>query len=148
MNVPHKKFLSAVRHSLPAILLACACSAPPEPETTATKSAAPPKKKQEPEWVAGPSPQEIKQVVNARGSELRQCYLVGTFKNSQLVGTVTVLFTINTEGKVSRASDAGSDIGDPEVITCVLGVFGDLEFAPGGSTDTEVEYPVVFGQHG
>lgn len=99
-------------------------------------------------WVPGPDPQEIKQAVNARNAELRQCYLVGTFRNSQLAGTVNVLFTIDTAGKVSRASDAGSDIEDPEVVTCVLGVFGNLEFAGGGSSDTEVEYPVIFGERG
>ena len=71
-----------------------------------------------------------------------------TFKNSQLAGTVNVLFTIDTKGKVSQAADAGSDIGDPEVVSCVLNVFGALEFVRGGSSETEVEYPVVFGQHG
>lgn len=145
---PPYKTLSTLRYSLPAILLACACSTSPEPETVAVVPPPPPKKKEEVVWVAGPSPNEIKQVVNARGPELRQCYLAGTFKNAQLTGTVNVLFTIDTAGKVSRASDAGSDMEDPEVVTCVLGIFGNLEFARGGSSDTEVQYPVVFGQHG
>lgn len=146
----HRKhnFFVSLPLTLPAILAASACSAPPAPEAAPVVEAAPPEQEVAPQWIPGPSPQEIKQAVNARGPELRQCYLLGTFKNSQLAGTVNVLFTIDTTGKVSRTADAGSNIPDPEVVTCVLGIFGNLDFARGGSTETEVEYPVVFGQHG
>lgn len=137
-----------LRFSLPALLFTCACATPPEPQTASVAPAPQAKEEETVRWVPGPSPQEIKNAVNARGTELRQCYLLGTFKNSQLAGTVNVLFTIDTKGKVSKAANAGSDIEDPEVVTCVLGIFGDLEFAQGGSTETEVEYPVVFGHHG
>jgi len=93
--------------------------------------------------------EDIHKAVRDKNAYLRQCYLAGTFKNTQLEGTVTVLFTIDTEGKVSRASDAGSSIPDPDVVSCVIGVFGKLDFPHGGSSDTDFEYPVVFGrQHG
>jgi hypothetical protein len=147
MTASHNLFFPYLSYLLSTVLIACACSTPPAPTATPVASAPPPQK-EEPKWIPGPDPQEIKQAVNARGAELRQCYLLGTFRNSQLTGTVNVLFTIDTAGKVSRAADAGSDIEDPEVVTCVLGVFGNLQFARGGSSDTEVEYPVVFGARG
>ncbi len=126
-----------------------ACSAQPEPRPPAHVPAPVEEEEEEaPKWIPGPSAEEIKQAVDQRNADLRQCYLAGTFKNSQLAGTVNVLFTIDTRGRVSRTSDAGSDIDDPEVVSCVLTVFGNLEFANGGSSDTEVEYPVVFGRHG
>jgi hypothetical protein len=71
---------------------------------------------------------------------------VGTFKNSQLAGTVNVTFTIDTTGHVSQATDAGSDIPDPEVVECVLDVFAEIEFRAGASSETEVTYPVRFGR--
>lgn len=139
-------FASSRLLTLSAILATSACSTPKEPAAAPVVQAAPPEEDAAPQWIPGPSPQEIKQAVNARDAELRQCYLMGTFKNSQLTGTVNVLFTIDTSGKVSKTADAGSNIPDPEVVTCVLGIFWNLEFARGGSTETEVEYPVVFGQ--
>ncbi len=96
----------------------------------------------------GPSPDEIRKVVGGRDSDMRKCFLMGTFRNAQLAGTVNVTFTIETDGRVSDATDAGSDLPDPEVVTCVLGVFAALEFRPGGVSATEVTYPIRFGHHG
>ncbi len=101
-----------------------------------------------PQASAGPHPNTIKGVVGAQEDELRQCYLAGTFKNSQLAGTVNVSFTIETNGRVSTTSDAGSNLKDDEVVACVLSVFANLRFPPGGSAATEVTYPVSFGYHG
>lgn len=141
--ISSSRFLSLLL--LPLSGLACAPELPPEEPAPAP---APVQEKEEvAKWVPGPSAQEIQRVIRRRDAELRQCYLAGTFKNSQLAGTVKVLFTIDTEGKVSRTSDAGSDIDDPDVVSCVLGVFGNLDFEKGGSSDTEVEYPVVFGRN-
>lgn len=131
-------------------LTAGACAASPEAESPSASAAPPQVEPEEPveEFVAGPSPAEIKQAIDARNSDIRQCYLMGTFKNAQLAGTVSVTFTIDRGGKVSEALDAGSDIPDDEVVSCVLGVFAQLEFPAGASSETEVTYPISFGQHG
>ena len=79
---------------------------------------------------------------------LKECYIAGTFKDAQLAGTVNVAFTIEPTGRVSSAQDAGSDMPDPDVVECVVGVFAGLEFPPGGAGATDVTYPVSFGQRG
>jgi outer membrane biosynthesis protein TonB len=122
-----------------------ACSSQPEPAAPIARAPAP---EPEPEPIViqpGPSAAEIRQAVDNRNDELRRCYMVGTFRDSQLSGTVNVVFIIDTTGKVSRANDAGSDMPDPEVVDCVLGVFAQLEFPSGASSATEVTYPITFG---
>jgi hypothetical protein len=97
----------------------------------------------------GPSVTDIQRAIVAISPELRQCYIAGTFKDSQLEGTVTVTFTIdNASGKVSSAIDSGSSLRDPEVVDCVLGTFAELRFDPGGGSPTEVTYSVPFRQKG
>lgn len=38
---------------------------------------------------------DIQQAIISISPDLRQCYIAGTFKDSQLEGTVTVTFTID-----------------------------------------------------
>lgn len=135
---------SVVAFAVPLLSLACAHAPEPRPAPAPAPVSEPPAAA----WVPGPSATDIQQVVNGRNADLRQCYLAGTFKNAELAGTVNVLFTINTQGRVNDPVDAGSSIPDPEVVSCVLEVFEKLEFASGSTTDTQVEYPVRFGQHG
>lgn len=96
----------------------------------------------------GPSAREIKAVVDRSEPEVRQCYIAGTFKDAQLAGTVSVTFTIETSGAVSQAVDGGSNLPDAEVVDCVVNVFSQLVFRPGGSGPTEVTYPISFGTRG
>src|SRR5690606_35204880 len=63
----------------------------------------------------GPSSTDIKREISGISDELTECYIAGTFKDSQLEGTVKVTFVIDTDGRVSRAVDSGSDLADPEV---------------------------------
>lgn len=95
-----------------------------------------------------PGPEVIQTVVRERHGDLRQCYIAGALANSSLAGTVSVVFTIETDGSVSTANDGGSDLADKSVVACVLGVFSDLRFPPGGASPTEVTYPVNFGSRG
>lgn len=128
------------------LLVGCSSNTP---EPVAAPPAADPEPEPEPAaYVPGPSADDIRVAVSGRDADLRQCYIAGTLKNAQLTGTVNVLFTIDTKGKVRQASDAGSDIRDAELVECVLDVFGKLEFAAGATTDTEVTYPVRFMSHG
>lgn len=125
-----------------------ACSSPPEPQAAPAAAPEPSAAPEPTAYVPGPSADDIRGAVDGCDAELRQCYLLGTFKNSQLTGTVNVTFTIGTTGKVSETSDAGSDIPDPEVVKCVLDVVAELEFPAGASSETEVTYPIRFGSHG
>ncbi len=93
-----------------------------------------------------PNPQEIQAAIGRHSDEIRQCYVMGTFREPQLAGTVHVRFTINSTGKVSETTDGGSNMPDPQVVECVLGVFANLEFRAGKYFPTEVEYPISFGK--
>ncbi|HXS19349.1 MAG TPA: AgmX/PglI C-terminal domain-containing protein, partial [Polyangiaceae bacterium] len=84
--------------------------------------------------------------VDQRSAEIRQCYMLGTFRDSQLEGTVNVLFTINPNGRVSDTVDGGSDMPDPQVVACVLDVFAKMEFRAGGYYPTQVQFPISFGK--
>ena len=86
--------------------------------------------------------------VSSISDDLQQCYLAGTFKDSDLAGTVHVTFTIEPSGRVSSAVDSGSDLADPEVVECVIDLFAGLEFRAGGQNPTEVSYPIRFNRRG
>lgn len=131
--------------SIASLAFACASTAP-EPKTSAAVLPSQAEVEEEVQFVPGPSPEQIRAAVTGRDEDLRQCYLAGTFKNALLAGTVNVTFTIDTSGRVSETSDSGSDLPDAEVVNCVLHVFAGLEFPAGASSETEVTYPVNFGQ--
>ena len=127
-----------------AILPACA-SAPAEVKAPIQET---PVAVNAPPVIPPPSVSEIKTTVSKKNPDLRQCYIAGTFKDAELAGTVNVTFTIGPDGRVSSATDAGSDMPDDEVVSCVLGVFARLQFSGGGNGETEITYPVRFGQAG
>lgn len=139
-----------MQHRFPLIAILAplflACSAAPQAEApiAATKPVQAPVEARQ----ARPAPdaQEIQAVVRLKSDELRQCYVMGTFRDSRLSGTVHVLFTIETNGRVSETTDAGSNMPDPEVVECVLGVFAKLTFPAGKYDPTQVEYPIRFGK--
>ncbi len=131
--------------SVPALVapLLFACGRAPEPEVARA-----PEPEPEPIELAepGPSPKDIKLAVEGETDRLTDCYMTGTFRDAGLRGTVNVTFTIQPSGRVSHAEDSGSDLGDPQVVDCVLGVFSSLEFTPGEYGATVVTYPVRFGR--
>jgi TonB family protein len=86
--------------------------------------------------------------VSGISDDLQQCYLAGTFKDSDLAGTVHVTFTIEPTGRVSSAVDSGSDMADQDVVACVVDLFAGLSFRPGGQNPTEVTYPITFHRRG
>lgn len=135
---------------IPAFCIACTTpgreAAAPEAEATPPQAQASTAEDEVP--APGPSPDEIVAAVQAEDTAIRQCYLLGSFKNAQLAGTVKVAFTIQTNGKVGEVEDAGSNVDDQEVVDCVLQVFAKLEFRPGGVSATSVTYPVNFGEQG
>jgi hypothetical protein len=154
-TIPHKIcFLPFIVAPLAAALLP-ACAGAQTKQAASTSAEAPvattvgeeaPLEDLAPE--PGPDSDEIVQVIRTQDSQMRQCYMLGSFKNSEFSGTVKVAFTIATTGRVSEVSNAGSDIADHEVVECVMDVFAQMEFRAGGMSPTEVTYPVNFGRPG
>ncbi|MBK7829276.1 AgmX/PglI C-terminal domain-containing protein [Nannocystis sp.] len=79
----------------------------------------PPSVRQAQPRVQGPLPRDIvRRIVRAHINEVRYCYLRGLNKNPELRGRVTVEFTIDGNGKVSRSQVQASTVADAEVAQC------------------------------
>jgi hypothetical protein len=85
----------------------------------------------------------IQAVVRAEYNRFRTCYREGLSRDPRLRGRVSARFTIQQSGLVARVGDAGSDLPDATVVSCVLNVFTTLRFPrPVGGT-VAVVYPVM-----
>ena len=82
----------------------------------------------------------IRRYVKRNIQKIQYCYEKFLLSNKLLKGTVTVVFTIELDGKVSKSDGTGVD---PEVASCVAGVIKDIEF-PKPKTLTKVDYPFTF----
>lgn len=138
---------------LSLIFLGCAKSSPPAESaaslpTASQSSSAEREVSEAPTSFATLDASSIQAAVRTKNPELRQCYIAGTFKDSELSGTVQVVFTIDPSGEVRAQSGPGSSMPDQEVVACVLDVFAQLKFPANGASPTEVTYPVRFGIHG
>ncbi len=89
-------------------------------------------------------PAVIQLVVRKHFGNLRGCYEPALGINAALTGRVSVRFVIGRDGKVSHVTDGGSDIPDPQVVSCVLQVFTTFEFPPPANGIVTVVYPVMF----
>jgi hypothetical protein len=89
-------------------------------------------------------PEVIQRIVRQNFGRFRLCYENGLRNNPGLQGRVAVKFVIDRGGSVAMTNDAGSDIGDSNVVQCVVRAFGNLSFpAPEGGMVTVV-YPINF----
>jgi hypothetical protein len=89
----------------------------------------------------------IQRIVRANFGRFRLCYEVGLRLNPRLEGRVVAKLTIDTEGAVVVAADGGSDLPDPDVVSCVVRSFANLAFPPTAASGAEavtVVYPLVF----
>ena len=93
---------------------------------------------------SGLTPESVKTVVQRNVTRYRACYETGLRANPALRGRVTARFTIDADGSIESAEDAGSDIPDATVTSCVFGTFGALAFPQpeGGSATATV--PLIF----
>lgn len=73
----------------------------------------------------GVSQEAAARVMRDRVYALRGCYAKALGKNRQLAGTVAVRLVVGKGGHVALARDLGSDLADPEAITCVLDALKD-----------------------
>jgi len=94
--------------------------------------------------VSGRLPAEvIQRVIRQNFGRFRGCYEFGLRSNPNLQGRVVVSFVIGVDGSVGSASNGGSDLPDPNVVSCIVRSFGSLSFpAPDGGV-VSVGYPIV-----
>ena len=89
-------------------------------------------------------PEVIQRIVRQNFGRMRGCYEEGLRQNPHAAGRLTVQFTIEQNGSVSRVSTAGADEVGAGVAACVVRAMQQLSFpAPDGGTVT-VSYPFVF----
>jgi hypothetical protein len=85
----------------------------------------------------------IQRIVRQNFGRFRLCYESGLRQNPGLQGRVVTKFVIGRDGQVAQAQDAGSDLPNQEVVSCVVRSFGNLSFPhPEGGVAT-VTYPIA-----
>jgi MYXO-CTERM domain-containing protein len=95
--------------------------------------------------VKGPLPPEvIQRIVRQSFGRFRMCYENGLRNNPTLEGRVSVAFTIDRTGAVSKPSSAGTDLQDEKVIDCVVRAFNNLSFPEPQGAPVSVIYPIYF----
>ncbi len=99
----------------------------------------------QPATVSGSLAREvIVRIIKRHMNALRFCYEQGLQKNPSLQGKVVVKFVIDAKGTVPTATDAGSTIGDPAVVACIMRRFTQLQFPAPKDGVVTVVYPLVF----
>ncbi|HEY6463989.1 MAG TPA: AgmX/PglI C-terminal domain-containing protein [Polyangiaceae bacterium] len=95
--------------------------------------------------VAGRLPPEvIQRIVRQNFGRFRLCYEQGLRTKPALTGRVTTRFVIGRTGAVVSASDAGSDLPSPTVVSCVVRGFSNLSFPQPEGGSVTVVFPVLF----
>jgi hypothetical protein len=87
-------------------------------------------------------PKLIGGAVRANAGRFQRCYEEARERNPSLQGLVEVRFLINTDGTVSQAMVAETDLPSP-VTDCVLSVFYDLQL-PEQKEPVIAQYPMFF----
>jgi len=93
-------------------------------------------------------PEVIQRIVRQNFGRFRLCYEAGLGRNPNLEGKVSARFVIGREGSVSNVSNAGSDLPDSGVTSCVMSAFYGLSFPQPESGIVTVTYPIMFAPGG
>jgi hypothetical protein len=86
----------------------------------------------------------VQRVMRQNVGRYRQCYETGLRGNPALHGRVMVRMTIDASGSISSAEDAGSDLADDTVTSCVFGTLGTLTFPQPAAGSATATVPIVF----
>lgn len=101
--------------------------------------------------VPGRRPQDLMTIISGHRDEARACYDAALKAHPGIEGNLDIKFTIDPKGAVTDgAADEGkSDIHEPGVVTCIVGVLKKIKFAehPKGF-ETRAHYPFNFHPHG
>lgn len=122
---------------------------PPMPDATASARPRgnPPKLQVGKLSVTGSLPAEVVRRIVRVGAfnRFRRCYEEASGHRPGLEGRVTTQFTIEANGSVSNAHDAGSDLPDQAVVRCVVAAFSSLSFPEPPNGSASVVYPLWLG---
>lgn len=89
-------------------------------------------------------PEIIQRIVRQNFGRFRLCYENGLRNNPNLLGRVSVRFVIGRDGAVSNVSNAGSDMPDGAVVSCVVRAFYGLSFPQPEGGIVSVVFPIMF----
>ena len=89
-------------------------------------------------------PEAIQRIIRQNFGRFRACYQTGLQHNPALTGRVAVSFVIGRDGSVAMVRDGGSDLPDPQVVSCVVRAFYGLSFPQPEGGIVHVTYPIVF----
>ena len=86
----------------------------------------------------------IKRAARDHLKDLQPCYAEAAARKPDLVGRVGVKMEIDTTGAVTSAKDGGSDVGDADMISCVVAAFQKIEFPRPRSGKVTSIVPIMF----
>ncbi|MFO0613280.1 MAG: AgmX/PglI C-terminal domain-containing protein [Polyangiaceae bacterium] len=84
----------------------------------------------------------IQRVIQRNYGRFRGCYENGLKSNPALAGRVSVAMTIGADGSVNSVTNAGSDLPDAGVVSCIVRSFGGLNF-PAPDAVVHIVYPLA-----
>ena len=87
---------------------------------------------------------EVQRVVQAHDAEVRWCYARGLEQNPDLMGRVTIEWTINPEGQVRKAHVKSGDLSEPGVAECIRKKITRWSFPRPRGGEVVVNYPFSF----
>lgn len=90
------------------------------------------------------APEVIQRIVRQSFGRFRLCYENGLRNNPNLAGRVSVRFIIDRSGRVSSTANAGSDLPDSAVVSCVVRSFSGMSFPEPENGIVSVTYPISF----
>jgi tetratricopeptide (TPR) repeat protein len=93
-------------------------------------------------------PEVIQRIVRQNFGRFRLCYEAGLKNNPNLQGRVAVRFVIGADGAVSNVGNAGSDMPDGTVVSCVVRAFYGFAFPQPEGGIVSVVYPIMFSPGG
>ena len=82
--------------------------------------------------------------MSGNANRFRYCYENELLRTPSLAGTITVTFTIDTDGKTTQISTSGL----PEVAACITSIVQRSSFPNRSGKTQKVVYPVVFSAAG
>jgi hypothetical protein len=88
-------------------------------------------------------PEIIQRIIRQSFGRCRLCYEDGLRRDPGLEGRVSVRFVIDREGSVTTAADAGSDLRDESVVSCMVRDFQALSFPEPAGGIVTVVYPLL-----
>jgi hypothetical protein len=88
-------------------------------------------------------PEASQRIVRQSFGRFRVCYEDAVRRDPAPGGRVAVKFVIDRQGGVSMAADAGSNLRDESVISCIVRAFESLSFPQPEGGIVTVVYPLA-----